>query len=221
MQRGGSELNFKYRVIMLTFGVALIAPACIIQGTLFTDYFMGVLIVYWGYLILFSNRYFASNSMFVQRFSSLKSLYCWYIKKELQMAAFYIILLDLIVIITNTAASYVSQSISRIASWKSLQWVIVFTILNIIGIVVLRLFMLWIQLIYVSYIATLAYCLYVALSALFSFISIPAIEIDFSVISPAFKGEFFSPMYLILSYMMMIIIGIFLFQKVKRMDRKL
>ena len=81
--------------------------------------------------------------------------------------------------------------------------------------------MLWIQLMYSSHIATIVYCLYVGISALFSYISIPAIEIDFSIISPAFKGEFFNWFYLGVAYIIVGIIGGALYQNVKRGDRKL
>ena len=214
-------MSFKYRVVMLTLGIIMIAPADIISASIFTDYFMGLLIVYWGYLILFSNRYFISNSMFVQRFPSLKSLYWFYIKKELQLATSYIVLLDIITVAVNIVVSRILCWIPITLDKTSLKWIVLFTILNIIGIVVLRLIMLWIQLMYSSHIATIVYCLYVGISALFSYISIPAIEIDFSIISPAFKGEFFNWFYLGVAYIIVGIIGGALYQNVKRGDRKL
>ena len=216
-----NELSFKYRVVMLTLGIIMIAPVDIISASIFTDYFMGLLIVYWGYLILFSNRYFISNSMFVQRFPSLKSLYWFYIKKELQLATSYIALLDIITVAVNIVVSRILCWIPITLDKISLKWIVLFTILNIIGIVVLRLIMLWIQLMYSSHIATIVYCLYVGISALFSYISIPAIEIDFSIISPAFKGEFFNWFYLGVAYIIVGIIGGALYQNVKRGDRKL
>mgnify|MGYP005755798817 FL=1 len=216
-----NELSFKYRVVMLTLGIIMIAPVDIISASIFTDYFMGLLIVYWGYLILFSNRYFISNSMFVQRFPSLKSLYWFYIKKELQLATSYIVLLDIITVAVNIVVSRILCWIPITLDKISLKWIVLFTILNIIGIVVLRLIMLWIQLMYSSHIATIVYCLYVGISALFSYISIPAIEIDFSIISPAFKGEFFNWFYLGVAYIIVGIIGGALYQNVKRGDRKL
>lgn len=214
-------MSFKYRVVMLTLGIIMIAPVDIISASIFTDYFMGLLIVYWGYLILFSNRYFISNSMFVQRFPSLKSLYWFYIKKELQLATSYIVLLDIITVAVNIVVSRILCWIPITLDKTSLKWIVLFTILNIIGIVVLRLIMLWIQLMYSSHIATIVYCLYVGISALFSYISIPAIEIDFSIISPAFKGEFFNWFYLGVAYIIVGIIGGALYQNVKRGDRKL
>lgn len=214
-------MSFKYRVVMLTLGIIMIAPADIISASIFTDYFMGILIVYWGYLILFSNRYFISNSMFVQRFPSLKSLYWFYIKKELQLATSYIVLLDIITVAVNIVVSRILCWIPITLDKISLKWIVLFTILNIIGIVVLRLIMLWIQLMYSSHIATIVYCLYVGISALFSYISIPAIEVDFSIISPAFKGEFFNWFYLGVAYIIVGIIGGALYQNVKRGDRKL
>lgn len=214
-------MSFKYRVVMLTLGIIMIAPVDIISASIFTDYFMGLLIVYWGYLILFSNRYFISNSMFVQRFPSLKSLYWFYIKKELQLATSYIVLLDIITVAVNIVVSRILCWIPITLDKISLKWIVLFTILNIIGIVVLRLIMLWIQLMYSSHIATIVYCLYVGISALFSYISIPAIEIDFSIISPAFKGEFFNWFYLGVAYIIVGIIGGALYQNVKGGDRKL
>lgn len=214
-------MSFKYRVVMLTLGIIMIAPVDIISASIFTDYFMGLLIVYWGYLILFSNRYFISNSMFVQRFPSLKSLYWFYIKKELQLATSYIVLLDIITVAVKIVVSRILCWIPITLDKTSLKWIVLFTILNIIGIVVLRLIMLWIQLMYSSHIATIVYCLYVGISALFSYISIPAIEIDFSIISPAFKGEFFNWFYLGVAYIIVGIIGGALYQNVKRGDRKL
>lgn len=214
-------MSFKYRVVMLTLGIIMIAPVDIISASIFTDYFMGLLIVYWGYLILFSNRYFISNSMFVQRFPSLKSLYWFYIKKELQLATSYIVLLDIITVAVNIVVSRILCWIPITLDKTSLKWIVLFTILNIIGIVVLRLIMLWIQLMYSSHIATIVYCLYVGISALFSYISIPAIEIDFSIISPAFKREFFNWFYLGVAYIIVGIIGGALYQNVKRGDRKL
>lgn len=221
MQKGVKELSFKYRVVVLILSILIVAPENIIYGSIFTDYFMGILIVYWGYLILFANRYFISNSLFVQRFPSLKNLYWFYVKREFQLAVSYIVLLDIATIIVNMAASHIFHWIPITLDQTSLKWILLFTVLNIVGIVMLRLIMLWIQIIYSSHIATVVYCLYVGVSALFSYISVPAIEIDFSIISPAFKGEFFNLFYLGLAYIITGGIGGFLYQKVKTGDRKL